>query len=67
MFRWLKFWAWNREIERSSKEREHLTEDEQRLIRKTGQCPDCGGNLRAGPRGGMSVNHCCCNAIASST
>jgi hypothetical protein len=60
MFSRLKSW-WTRKhrIERSSKAQEHLTEDEQNLIHDTGCCPDCGGKLLEGPRGGMSVNHCC--------
>jgi hypothetical protein len=48
-----------KEMERTSKEREHLTPDECRLIFQTGRCPDCGGGLCEGPRGGMSVNYAC--------
>lgn len=41
------------------KEQERLTRGEEELIRTTGHCPDCGGDLRRGPQGGMSVNVCC--------
>jgi hypothetical protein len=46
-------------IERSSREGEHLTPDECRLVFQTGRCPDCGGGLSPGPSGGISRNCAC--------
>jgi hypothetical protein len=53
---------WHRKhvaIERSSKERESLTEWERDQIHRTGHCPDCGGGLKEGPHGGMGANYIC--------
>ncbi|HEY4759593.1 MAG TPA: hypothetical protein VIH42_03335 [Thermoguttaceae bacterium] len=55
----LLWWLRKHKIERSSKEGEDLTDYERNLISKTGKCPDCGGGLLEGPRGGMSTNYCC--------
>ena len=57
----IKMW-WHRKhktVTRSSKNHEDLTDYEQDTIRHTGKCPDCGGKLKEGPHGGMSVNHVC--------
>lgn len=54
MFRQLKAW-----IKRRSSREGDLTHAEQRTITGTGHCPDCGGDLRRGPCGGISQNVCC--------
>lgn len=46
-------------FERSYKNRESLTEDEMKYISSTYRCPDCTGDLREGPSGGMSTNYKC--------
>jgi len=53
---WLRSW-WN--PARSSKEHDDLTDYERRMIHEKGKCPDCGGKLLPGPRGGSSQNFCC--------
>ena len=53
------WWQHKDQITRSSKEGDRLTDYEQNTIRRTGNCPDCGGKLKEGPHGGMAVNHIC--------
>jgi len=36
----------------------NLTQDELKIIR-TGKCPDCEGQLLAGPKGGAAINVMC--------
>jgi hypothetical protein len=57
--KWFKRLFGFKRIERSSKEMDHLTSDEGRLIFQTGRCPDCGGGLAPGPSGGLSKNCAC--------
>jgi len=59
MNRLKSWWKRKRGIERSSKEGEHLTDDELRLVYQTRNCPDCGGRLLQGPQGCMAMNYCC--------
>jgi len=49
----------SREVQRSSKEREDLTDYERHVIHQANKCPDCGGGLLPGPRGGSAQNFCC--------
>jgi hypothetical protein len=51
--------CWRQLHKRSSKEQEHLTGYEERVIGKKKRCPDCGGRLLGGPQGGLAVNVCC--------
>jgi hypothetical protein len=37
---------------------EKLTREEE-IVFRMGQCPDCGGTLKEGPSGGMSINMLC--------
>jgi hypothetical protein len=53
------WWQDKDQITRSSKEGDRLTDYEQDTIRRTGNCPDCGGRLKEGPHGGMAVNQIC--------
>ncbi len=54
-----KWWSRKLPVERSLKDGEDLTAWERDQIRRTGRCPDCGGELRQGPHGGMAINHLC--------
>ncbi len=54
-----KWLSRKRKVERSSHDGDDLTAWEQDQIRRTGRCPDCGGELRQGPHGGMAINHLC--------
>lgn len=47
-------------MNRTSRDREHLTEEEAALFH-SGKCPDCGAGLREGPHGGASINVYCAN------
>lgn len=57
--KWLKRLIGCKKIERTSKEHDVLSPDEGRMVFQTGRCPDCGGGLAEGPRGGLSQNFCC--------
>jgi hypothetical protein len=51
-------------MNRSTKDREKLTEDEMQIIREKGEdtCPDCTtGPVVEGPSGGLSINRYCIN------
>lgn len=55
----MNFFKIFKKADRSSKNRESLTESECKKIFKSFKCPDCGGVLKEGPTGGMSMNVCC--------
>lgn len=56
----VKMW-WQRKHNkmRSSKEGDKLTFHEQEIIRDTARCPDCGGEFKEGPHGGLAINCIC--------
>lgn len=49
-------------MNRSTKDREKLTEDEMKVVYDKENCPDCEvGPLVEGPSGGLSINRYCIN------
>lgn len=54
-------------VQRTTEDRERLTDDELALVYETSHCPDCNvGELLEGPSGGLSINRYCTNTDCGS-
>jgi len=52
-------WSFRRAAPPSSQRGENLSQRENDELMETSRCPDCGGFLRKGPEGGVSINIAC--------